>query len=56
MPNSMVVLTFSKLDHKNPIWANLVQKIKIFSLSRNLLPSLIRIYAEFTSHVRFFYF
>ena len=32
---------FSVLDQKNPIWANLIKKIKIVSLSWNLVPRLI---------------
>ena len=43
MQNSMVVYTFSVLNQKNPFWANVVQKIKIASLSWNLVPRLIRI-------------
>ena len=43
MQNSMVVFTFSVLDQKNPFRANLVQKIKIVSLSWNLVQNLIRI-------------
>ena len=35
---------FSALDWKYPFWANLVQKIKIVSLSWNLVPKLIRIW------------
>ena len=31
--NSMVMLTFSVLDRKYRFWANLVQKIKIITLS-----------------------
>ena len=41
MQNSMVVFTFSVLDQKNPFLANLAQKIKIVSLSWNLIPRLI---------------
>ena len=41
--NSMALFTFSVLDRKHPSWANLVQKIKIVSLMRNLVPRLIRI-------------
>ena len=33
MQNSMVMFTFSVLDQKDPFRANLVQKIKIVSLS-----------------------
>ena len=29
----MVVFTFSVLDRKQPFWANLIQKIKIVTLS-----------------------
>ena len=42
MQNS-IVITFFVLDRKHPFWANLVQKIKIVSLSRNLVPRIIRI-------------
>ena len=42
--NSKVVFTFSVLNRKYTFWANLVQKIKIVSLSWNLVPRLIRIY------------
>ena len=41
MQKSMVVFTFSVLDWENFFWANLVQKIKIFSLSWTLVPRLI---------------
>ena len=41
--NSMVIFTFSVFDWKYPFWANLVQKIKVISLSWNLVPTLIRI-------------
>ena len=43
MQNSMVVFTFAALDQKYLFGANLVQKIKIASLSWNLLPRLIQI-------------
>ena len=33
MQNSTAVFAFSRLDQKKPFWANLVQKIKIVSLS-----------------------
>ena len=36
-----VVFTFSVLDQKNPLWVNLVKKIKIVSLIWNLVPRLI---------------
>ena len=39
----MVVFTLSVLDRKHPFWVNLVQKIKIVSLIRSLIPRLIRI-------------
>ena len=42
MLNSIVMLTFSVLDQKYPFWANLIKKIKIISLSWNLVPRLIR--------------
>ena len=32
MQNSVVMLTFPDFDYKYPLWANLVQKIKIVSL------------------------
>ena len=41
MQDSMVMFTFSVFDQKYPVWVNLVQKIKIVSLSRNLVPVLI---------------
>ena len=44
MQNSIVVFTFSVLHWKHPFWANLVHKIKIISLSWNLVPRLIWIY------------
>ena len=36
-----MVFTFSVLEQKNPFWVNLVKKIKIVSLSWNLVPRLI---------------
>ena len=36
MPNSMVMFTFSVFDGKFPFWENLVEIIKIVSLSQNL--------------------
>ena len=56
MQNSMVIFTFSVCDRKYPFWVNLIQKVKINSLSWNMIPTLIRIrriqwrcslYAEF---------
>ena len=44
MQNWMVMFTFSLFDRKCPFSANLVQKVKIISLSWNLVPALIRIY------------
>ena len=35
------MLTFSVLDQKNPVWANLVKKIEIVNLSGNSVPRLI---------------
>ena len=55
MENSMVVFAFSVLVRKHPLWANLSQKIKIVSLSWNLLPRLIE-YVEFNGYIHFFYF
>ena len=43
MQNSMVVFTFFVFKGKYPFQANLVQKIKIITLSRNLVAALIRI-------------
>ena len=43
MQNSMVVFTFLVFDQKCPFWVNLVQKVRIISLSWNLVPTLIRI-------------
>ena len=42
MHNSMVMLTFSVFDQKYPFQTNLFQKTKIFCLSWNLVPRLIR--------------
>ena len=42
MQNSMVIFTFSVSECKYPSWANLVLKIKIISLSSNLVPALIQ--------------
>ena len=42
MQNSMMLFTF--VEWKRLFWANLVQKIKIVTLSWNLVPTLIRIY------------
>ena len=39
----MVMFTFSVFDWKYPFWENLVQKIKIVSLSRNLVSRLIKL-------------
>ena len=41
MQKSMVIFTFSVLDWKYLFLANLVQKIKIVSLGRNLVPTII---------------
>ena len=43
MQSSTVVLAFSVLDQKHPFWATLDQKIKIDTLSCNLVPRLIGI-------------
>ena len=43
MQNCVVVFTFSVLEGKYPFWANLVRKIKNFTLSWSLVPRLIRI-------------
>ena len=42
MQHSIVMLTFSVLAPKDRFWTNIVQKIKMVSLSSNLVPSLIR--------------
>ena len=42
MENSIVTFTFSVLDLKYTFWTNLVQKVKVVSLSWNLVPTLIR--------------
>ena len=42
MQNSMMLLSFLVFEWKYPIWANLVQKIKIAISSWNLVPTLIR--------------
>ena len=43
MQNSMAVFTFFVFDQKYPFCANLFQKFKIISLSRNLISRLIGI-------------
>ena len=48
--NSIMVLTFSALDWKYGFWTNLFQKIKIVSLSRNLVPRLK--YADFNRNMQ----
>ena len=53
--NSLVVFTFSVLDRKHSFWENLVQKVKIFSLSKNVVLRLIQ-YAQFSGAVYFFSF
>ena len=42
MQNSMMLLTLFIFEWKYPFWANLVQKIKIISLSWHLIPILIQ--------------
>ena len=44
MHNSILLSTFSVFDCKFPLLANLVQKVKIVSLSWSLVASLIRIF------------
>ena len=41
MQNSNVMFTFSVFDQKYCFWVNLLQKVRIVSLSRNLTPMLI---------------
>ena len=53
MHNSMVVFTFSVLEWEYHFWENLVQKVKIVSLSWNLLLILIQICIEFNSEFTF---
>ena len=43
MQNSVVLFIFSVFDWKYPLWVNLAQKIKVVSLSLNLVPRRIRI-------------
>ena len=43
MQISVMMFTFSAFYQKYPFWVNLVQKVKIISLSWNLVPTLIRI-------------
>ena len=43
MQNSIVVLNFFVYGQKCSFWANLVQKVKIISLSWNSVPTLFRI-------------
>ena len=40
MQNSVMLFAFFVFDWKYPFWANLVQKVKIISLSWNLVPTL----------------
>ena len=44
MQNSMMLFTFFVFDRKYPFWANLVQNVKIISLSWKLVSRLIRIW------------
>ena len=43
MENSMVAFTLAVLDWEFPFWENLIQAIKVVSLSWNLVPKLILI-------------
>ena len=43
MKTSIPLFTFFVIDQKLSFWANQVQKLKIISLSLNLVPTLIRI-------------
>ena len=54
--NSMVMFPFSVFDGKYPFWEKMVQKIKIVSLSLNLVPRLIWIYRKLSGDVHFFRF
>ena len=40
MENSIMMFNFSNFDWKYPFWVNLVKKIKIVSLSGNLVPTI----------------
>ena len=51
----MVVLTFSVLNQKYPFYANLYQKIKIVSLTQNLVPRHFE-YVKFDGDIHFFCF
>ena len=42
MQNSMVMFIFFVFDRKYPYWANLVQKVKILTLSWNFVRTLVR--------------
>ena len=57
MQNYIVIFIFSLLflDQESPFWANLLQKIKIVSLSRNLVPNLIQM-GRFQWWYSFIYF
>ena len=56
MLNLVVLFTFSVLDIKHPFFlANFIQKMRIVPLSRNLVPTLIRI-CKFNGGVHFFLF
>ena len=43
MQNSMVMFGFSVFERKYSIWTTLIQKLKILSLSENLVPRVIQI-------------
>ena len=55
MQNSMVMFTYSIFDRKYPFWVNLVQKIKIVSLSWNLARRLIRVWTTQWWHSLFMF-
>ena len=55
MQNSLMVFILSVSDGKHPFWINLVQKIKIVSLSWNWYLDLFE-YAKFNGAISFFRF
>ena len=51
----MVMFTFFVFDRKYPFSVNLVQKIRIVSLTRNLILRLIRVYRIQWWYLRFLF-
>ena len=54
MQKSIALFCFSALDQKHHLGVNLVQKIKLVSLSWNLVPRLIPTHVELNGDVHFF--